>query len=207
MNTDVDLYLVNGCGRCSLGGTLACKVNTWREELQELRRIVLDSGLTEELKWSVPCYTFQGNNVVVVAAFRDYCAISFFKGALLKDVEGILEKPGEHTQGVRLIRFTDVGDILDMEPLLGAYIREAVEVERAGLDVEFPERTELVYPEEFQRKLEENLALKDAFERLTPGRQRAYILYFSAPKRSGTRTSRIEKCAPLILKGKGLHDR
>ena len=206
MNTDVDLYLVNGCGRCSLGGTLACKVNSWREELQELRRIVLDSGLTEELKWGVPCYTFLGNNVAVVAAFRDYCAISFFKGALLKDAEKLLEKPGENTQAARLMRFTDVRDIVEMEPAIDAYIREAVEVERAGLRVEFTERSELVYPEEFQQKLNENPALKAAFERLTPGRQRTYVLYFSSARQSKTRASRVEKCVLQILDGKGLKD-
>lgn len=205
-NPEVDPYFTEGCGRCPLGGTPECKVHAWTEELIQLRRIVLDCGLTEELKWSVPCYTFRRGNVAVVSAFKEYCSLSFFKGALLQDTEGILHKPGENTQSARLIKFTRVQDILDMEGTLKAYIHEAVEVEKAGLEMPFKKEPEPM-PEELEKKLAENPELKSAFEALTPGRQRGYILYFSQPKQSKTRGSRIEKCIPKILDGKGLHDR
>lgn len=183
------------------------KTKRWQEEMQQLRMIILDCGLSEELKWYQPCYTFQNRNVLIIGAFKKYCALSFFKGALLKDGQGILSKPGEHSQAVRLIRFTKVSQIIEMEPVLKAYIKEAVAVEKAGLKVDFKAKTELNYPEELQEKLEENPALKTAFEALTPGRQRGYILYFSAPKQPKTRTSRIERCIPRILDGKGINDR
>ncbi len=157
---------MEGCGRCPLGGTPQCKVNNWTEELILLRGIVLDCGLNEELKWGVPCYTFQKNNVIIIAAFKEYCAISFFKGALLQDADkagGILEKPGEHTQADRLIRFTSVREILEMEPTLKAYIYEAIEVEKAGLKVSFEKNPEPI-PDEFQKVLDENPDLKAAFE-------------------------------------------
>lgn len=205
MNPTVDIYFADGCGRCPLGGTPGCKVNFWREELQRLRAIVLDCGLAEELKWGVPCYTYQGHNVVVVSALKEYCALSFFKGALLQDSHGILHRPGEHTQAARLIRFTSVREIAGMEPVLKAYIFEAVDVEKAGLQVEFKTTPEPI-PEEFRKKLDEIPALKTAFEALTPGRQRGYILYFSAPKQSKTRESRIDKYMQHILDGKGLHE-
>ena len=207
MNPAVDNYLIEGCGRCSLGGTPDCKVHNWTEELKQLRRIVLECGLTEEVKWSVPCYTFQQNNVLIVSAFKEYCSLSFFKGALLKDAEGILEKPGENSQAARLFKFTNVQQILEMEPTIKAYIYEAIEVEKAGLKVDFKQKNELVYPEELQTKLDEDPELKSAFESLTPGRQRGYVLHFSQPKQSKTRISRIEKCIPKILEGKGFHDR
>ncbi|HEX8248879.1 MAG TPA: DUF1801 domain-containing protein [Pyrinomonadaceae bacterium] len=205
MNRQVDVYLAAGCGRCPLGNTPRCKVNKWQEELEKLRMIILDCGLTEELKWGVPCYTFQKSNILLIGAFNEYCAISFFKGALLNDADGILKKPGENTQAGRVIRFTDVREIMEMEASLKAYINEAVEVEKAGLKVNFKKNPEPV-PEEFQDKLDEIPALQTAFEALTPGRQRAYILYFSQPKQSRTRESRIEKCMPQILNGKGLND-
>lgn len=206
MNPDVDLYLIDGCGRCPLGGTPECKVNNWQEELKQLRRIVLECGLTEELKWKVPCYTFQKKNVLIVAAFKEYCSLSFFKGVLLKDTHSILEKPGENSQSDRLIKFTNVQEIIKMEAILKAYIFEAIEVEKAGLKVNFKKNSEPV-PEELQKKLDEIPALKNAFEALTPGRQRAYILHFSQPKQARTRLSRIEKCIPQILDGIGLHDK
>ncbi|MBA4462864.1 MAG: YdeI/OmpD-associated family protein [Nitrosopumilaceae archaeon] len=177
------------------------------EELKQLRTILLDCGLTEELKWGVPCYTFQNSNIVLMSAFKEYCALGFFKGALLKDANGILDKPGENTQAARQIRFTNVREIVEMEPVLKAYIDEAIEVEKAGLKVDFKKTLEFEIPEEFQNKLDEIPALKTAFEALTPGRQRAYLLYFSQPKQSKTRESRVEKCMPQILDGKGLHDR
>jgi len=174
--------------------------------LEKLRMIILDCQLTEELKWGVPCYTFQKSNIVLINGFKEYCALLFFKGALLNDANGILNKIGENTQAGRQIRFTNVREIVEMETILKAYIYEAIEVEKAGLKVNFKKNTELIFPEEFQNKLDENPALKTAFDALTPGRQRAYNLYFSAPKQSKTRESRIEKCMQQILNGKGLND-
>ena len=178
----------------------------WQEELEKLRRIVLDCQLTEELKWGVPCYTFQKNNIVLMHIFKEYCALLFFKGALLKDAKGILIQQTKETQAARQIRFTHVREIIEMEPILKAYIYEAIEVEKAGLKVNFKKTTEFTIPEEFQNKLDEIAALKTAFDALTPGRQRAYILYFSAPKQSKTRESRVEKYMQQILIGKGLND-
>ncbi|WP_172796046.1 YdeI/OmpD-associated family protein [Roseivirga echinicomitans] len=207
MTTDVDLYFTEGCGRCPLGGTPDCKVNRWPQELKQLRRIVLDCGLTEESKWGVPCYTFQGNNIGVVSAFKEYASLSFFKGALLEDTNGILDKPGENTQAARLIKFTDVKQVMEMEPILKAFIYEAIEVEKAGLKVELKKTSEFNMSEEFKKALDEHPDLKTAFETLTPGRQRGYLLHFSQPKQSKTREARIEKCTPMIFEGKGLHDR
>lgn len=207
MNTSADLYFTEGCGRCPLGGTPDCKVNFWPQEFKQLRRIVIECGLTEESKWGVPCYTFQGNNIGVVSAFKEYASLSFFKGALLQDTNDILDKPGENTQAARLIKFTSTGQIMKMETTLKAYIYEAIEVEKAGLKVPLKETSEFNIPEEFQKSLHENPELKAAFEALTLGRQRGYLLYFSQPKQSKTRESRIEKCIPLIFEGKGLHDR
>jgi uncharacterized protein YdeI (YjbR/CyaY-like superfamily) len=192
MNPKVDVYL--------------SKAKKWQEELEKLRMIILDCGLTEELKWGKPCYTFQKSNIVLIHVFKEYCALLFFKGALLNDANGILIKPGENTQAGRQIRFTNVREIVEMEPILKAYIYEAIEVEKAGLKVNFKKNTELIIPEEFQNKLDEIPALKTAFDALTPGRQRAYNLYFSAPKQSKTRESRVEKCMQQILNGKGLND-
>tara|TARA_R100000005_G_scaffold96635_2_gene85371 strand:+ start:431 stop:1072 length:642 start_codon:yes stop_codon:yes gene_type:complete len=205
MTTDVNLYFTEGCGRCPLGGTPDCKVNFWPQELKQLRRIVIECGLTEESKWGVPCYTFQGNNIGVVSAFKEYASLSFFKGALLEDANGILDKPGENTQAARLIKFTNARQIMEMESVLKAYIYEAIEVEKAGLKVPLKETSEFNMPEEFQKALHENPQLKAAFEALTPGRQRGYLLHFSQPKQSKTRESRIEKCTPKILEGRGLN--
>jgi len=181
------------------------KTKKWQEELKTLRMIVLDSPLTEELKWGKPCYTFQESNIVILQGFKEFCALLFAKGALLKDPKGLLEKPGESTQAARRIPFTNVREIVELEPVLRAYIREAIAAEKAGLTVEFKKNPEPV-PEELQKKLDENRALKTAFEGLTPGRQRGYILYFSAAKQSKTREARVEKCRQQILKGKGLND-
>ncbi|UMR34427.1 YdeI/OmpD-associated family protein [Paenibacillus polymyxa] len=193
MNPKVDVYLG--------------KVNKWKAEMEKLRAIMLDCQLTEELKWGKPCYTFQNSNIAIIQGFKEHCALMFFKGALLNDPNGILIKPGEDTQAGRQIRFTNVEEIFEMETILKAYIIEAVEVEKAGLKVDFKKNTELIFPEEFQAKLDENPALKTAFAALTPGRQRAYIMHFAAPKQSKTRESRIEKCMQDILAGKGLNDR
>ena len=178
----------------------------WQEELEKLRKIVLDCGLTEELKWGVPCYTFQESNVVLIHVFKDYCALLFFKGALLKNAKGILIQQTANVQAARQIRFTNVREIVKMKTILKAYIYEAIEVEKAGLKVNFKKPTEFAIPEEFQNKLAEMPGLKTAFGALTPGRQRAYIHYFSAPKQSKTRESRVEKCMKQILNGKGLDD-
>ncbi len=205
MNPKVDIYLSEGCGRCSLYRTPQCKVHTWSEELQHLRRIVLAYGLTEEFKWSQPCYTFQNKNVLLVTAFKEYAVIAFFKGALMKDPNQILVAPGENSQAVRQARFTQVSDILEMEDILKAYVHEAVDLEKAGQKVKFEKNPEPV-PEELLETLEGDPDLKAAFEGLTPGRQRGYILYFSAAKQSQTRLARIEKCREKILRGEGLQD-
>jgi uncharacterized protein YdeI (YjbR/CyaY-like superfamily) len=182
------------------------KVKKWQTEMEQLRAIILDCPLTEELKWGKPCYSFQESNIVILQGFKDFCALLFCKGALLKDANGILKKPGENTQAARRIPFTHVQEIVEMKPILKAYLNEAIEVQKAGLEVNYKKITELVFPEEFQNKLDEDPSLKTAFEALTPGRQRAYHLYFSAAKQSKTRESRVEKCRQRILKGKGLND-
>ena len=181
------------------------KAKKWPEEMKKMRAIILDCGLNEELKWGKPCYTFQENNVVIIQGFKEYCALMFFKGALLKDSKGLLAKPGENTQAGRLIKFTNVREITEKRTVLKAYIFEAIEVEKAGLKVEYKKNPKPI-PEEFQRALDKNPALKTAFDTLTPGRQRLYILHFSAPKQSKTRESRIEKNIQHILNGKGLND-
>jgi uncharacterized protein YdeI (YjbR/CyaY-like superfamily) len=177
-----------------------------QEEFEKLREILLDCELTEELKWGVPCYTFQKNNIALIHGFKEYCAILFVKGALLRDAHGILVQQTENVQAGRQVRFTNAGEIAAMEAVLKDYVREAVEVEKAGLEVNFKKNTEFTVPEELQSKFEENPALKTAFEALTPGRQRAYLLYFSEPKQSKTRQARIEKYTQQILAGKGLQD-
>jgi uncharacterized protein YdeI (YjbR/CyaY-like superfamily) len=182
------------------------KAKKWHEEIEQLRTIILDCGLTEELKWGCPCYTFQKSNIVLIHVFKEYCALLFFKGALLKDVKGILIQQTKNVQAARQIRFTNVREIVKLKPSLKAYIREAIEVEKAGLKVNFKKTTEFNIPEEFQQKLDQIPALKTAFHALTQGRQRAYILYFSAPKQSKTRESRVEKCMQQILIGRGLND-
>jgi uncharacterized protein YdeI (YjbR/CyaY-like superfamily) len=183
------------------------KTKEWQEELKKLRVIILDCGLTEELKWGVPCYTFEKRNIALIHGFKEYCALLFVKGALLSDPRGILIQQTKNVQAGRQIRFTNVREIVKMKPILKGYIHEAIEVEKAGLKVNYKKTTEFKVPEEFQNKLDKMPALKTAFDALTPGRQRAYLLHFSAPKQSKTRDSRVEKCMPQILNGKGLHDR
>lgn len=183
------------------------KDSKWKNEYKELRKIVLSSGLSEELKWGVPCYTFRGNNVVLIHGFKEYCALLFHKGALLNDTEGILIQQTENVQAARQVRFTNVREIVAMESILKRYIYEAIEVEKAGLKVSFKKTAEFKMPQEFQRELEGDPTLKRAFESLSPGRQRGYLLHFSQAKQAKTRESRIEKCRPMILEGKGLNDR
>ena len=182
------------------------KAEKWQEEFEKLRMLILDCGLTEELKWGCPCYVFQKRNIVLIHGFKEYCALLFFKGALLNDANGLLIQQTENVQAARQIRFTSVREIVKMKPILKAYIYEAIEVEKAGLKVDFKKTKEFKTPEEFQKKLDKIPALKTAFKALTPGRQRGYILYFSAPKQSKTRESRVEKCRQQILNGRGLND-
>jgi uncharacterized protein YdeI (YjbR/CyaY-like superfamily) len=179
------------------------KTKKWQEEMKRLRRISLDCGLTEELKWGKPCYTFRNSNVVIIQGFKEFCALLFCKGALLNDPNGVLKKFG--WQAARRIPFTNVREIVEMKPILKAYIHEAIEAEKAGLKVNYKKNPEPI-PEEFQNKLDEIPALKTAFDALTPGRQRGYILYFSGAKQSKTRESRVEKCIQQILNAKGLND-
>ena len=182
------------------------KAAKWQEEFEKLRMISLESELTEELKWGCPCYTFQKRNVVLIHGFKEYCALLFFKGALLKDAKRILIQQTENVQSARQIRFTNVRQIVKLKPILKAYIKEAIEVEKAGLKVSLKKTSDFNTPEEFRNKLNEMPALKTAFDALTEGRQRAYLFYFSQPKQSKTRASRVEKCMPQILIGKGLND-
>jgi len=182
------------------------KAGKWQEEIRKLRTIAFDCNLTEELKWGCPCYTFQGNNIVLIHVFKEYCAYLFFKGALLNDANGILVQQTENVQAARQIRFTNLKEIVDPEATLKAYIFEAIEVEKAGLKVELKKTSEFATAEEFQIKLDAMPALKTAFEALTPGRQRGYKLYFAAPKQAKTREARVEKYIPQILSGKGLDD-
>jgi len=182
------------------------KTTKWQEEYEKLRMIILDCQLTEELKWGCPCYTFDEKNIVLIHGFKEYCALLFFKGVLLSDTNGILIQQTENVQAARQIRFTNLLEIVELEPVLKAYIYEAIEVEKAGLNVELKKVTEFPISEEFQNKLKQIPALKTAFNALTPGRQRAYLLYFSAPKQSKTREARVEKYMLKILNGKGLDD-
>jgi len=192
MNSKVDFYFT--------------KAKNWQEELEQMRAIALDCNLSEELKWGVPCYTLNKSNIVLIHVFKEYCAFLFFKGALLKDTNGILVQQTQNVQAARQIRFTNVKEIVKLKSVLKAYIHEAIEVEKAGLKVELKKTAEFNMPEEFEKKLGKTPALKKAFYALTPGRQRGYLLFFSAAKQTKTREARIEKCIPDILIGKGLND-
>ena len=205
-NPRVDPYFTDGCGRCPLGSTPQCRVNLWTEPLRQLRRIVLETGLTEELKWGVPVYTANKKNIVLLGAFKEQCVLGFFKGVLLPDPHGILAKQSENIQDSRVVRFTEVDKVLELEAVLKAYIAEAVRVEKSGLKVQHKTTADFLVPEEFQRELDSHPELKLAFEALTPGRQRAYLYHFAQPKQSQTRATRVEKNVERILAGKGLHD-
>ena len=182
------------------------RAGKWRAEFIALREILLKAGLTEELKWGVPCYALNGKNVALIHGFKDYCAVLFVKGALLKDARGLLIRQTDNVQAARQMRFTSLGEIAAREDGLAAYILEAAEIERAGLSVDFKESAEFAVPDEFRARLDESPQLKEAFDTLTPGRQRAYLLHFSGAKQSATRAARVEKCIPKILAGKGLDD-
>ncbi len=192
MNTKVKIFL--------------SKAKKWQDEFEKLRMIILDCGLTEDLKWGKPCYTLKKSNIVLIHGFKDYCALLFFKGALLNDAKHLLIQQTENVQAARQIRFTNIREIVKMETILKAYIREAIKVEKAGLKVELKKTSDFKIPDEFQKKLDKNRALKTSFNALTPGRQRAYLFYFSQPKQPKSREGRVEKYMQQILKGKGLND-
>jgi uncharacterized protein YdeI (YjbR/CyaY-like superfamily) len=206
-NPAVDAYLAEGCGRCSLYATPDCKVHAWARELEQLRRILLACGLTEEVKWKVPCYTSQGRNIVLLTAFKDYACLSFFKGALLRDEAGLLQAPGEHSQAVRLMPFTRVADILETEGIIRAYVTEAVSIEKAGRKVVFKKIGQHRLPDELKALFEARPDVKEAFEALTPGRRRSHMLYVSGAKRAETREKRARQCAEKILEGRGWLER
>jgi uncharacterized protein YdeI (YjbR/CyaY-like superfamily) len=205
LNPKVDAYLIEGCGRCPLGNTPKCKVNNWKEELNLLRLIVSESELKEEVKWGVPCYTSDGKNIIMIGAFKESCFISFFKGALIKNTKGLLSKLGENSQAGRVIRFTNLKEIKKNERIIKTYIQEAIEIEKSGMKMPQNKLPEPI-PHEFQLRLDAIPTLKTAFESLTPGRQRSYILHISQPKQSKTRESRIDKCIPKIFSGKGFNE-
>lgn len=206
MHPQVDQYLADGCGRCPLYQTPQCKVNAYGDALKMLRRIVVDCGLSEDFKWKQPCYTYNGRNVLMLTAFKEFCCISFFKGALLKDPGRILKAPGKNSRAVRRIRFTNTRQIAATEEKIKGYIFEAIELEKAGLKIALNPEPE-PWPKELTEYFGLDPDLKNAFEALTPGRQRGYILYFLAAKQSKTRQARIRKCAPGILQGRGMHDK
>lgn len=201
----VDQYLLNGCMRCELGGTPLCKVNRWSEELLLLRQILLESELTEDIKWGVPCYTLNKKNVIIINAFKEYVCVSFFKGALLTDKQELLHKHGEHSQSVRILKFNNHKEIIKNTKIIKAYVSEAIALERSGKKVILKKSPE-PFPDELTQILEKDKLLKKAFLSLTPGRIRGYIIYFTLAKQSQTRVSRIENCREKIMSGKGLND-
>lgn len=206
MTTDIEVYFAEGCGRCALGGTPQCKVHTWQEPLQHLRQLLQDTELTEEVKWGSPCYTYQGQNVILLSAFKEYCAINFLKGILLEDPENKLVLAGPNSHAARQFRFTETDAVEAEADYIAELLKAAVAVEKSGQKV--PERTqEDPFPEELAEALEEDPLLKTAFENLTPGRQRSYLLHISGAKQPATRRSRIERCKGKIMEGKGFHDR
>ncbi len=206
MIPEVDKYLKDGCMRCPKGATPECKVNDWQEELKLLRLLVLECGLTEELKWSVPCYTIDGKNVLILSAFKESAAINFFKGVLLNDEYNILESPGENSQSARYLKFTNIQQVKDHEDKIKALVKKAAENEKKGLKVEFKKTSQYEVPEELEQKFNEDPGFKAAFDALTPGRQRGYLIHFSGAKQSTTRTRRIEKFTPKIFEGKGFNE-
>lgn len=204
MIPNVETYFNEGCGRCSKMATPLCRVRTWEKELQLLRSIILECGLVEELKWSHPCYTFQDKNIIMLGTTKAFCAISFFKGALLADNQQILVTQTENMQATRQLQFTSIDQIASIEKSIKSYIFEAIEIEKSGIKIQYKTPDEMVIPEEFQQKLNEDEALRIAFEGLTPGRKKAYLLFFSQAKQSKTRLARVEKWIPTIKQGKGM---
>ena len=202
----VDLFFIDGCGRCKLYKTTACKVNTWKLELQALRQIALNSGLTEELKWKQPCYTINGKNIIIISAFKESCIIGFMKGALMKDTKGILEIPGENSNSSRFIRFTNIEHVLELQETILDYIKEAIEIEKSGKKIISKKVEEYPIPDELIKEFESDIVFKNAFYSLTPGRQKSYLIFYSAAKQSATRTSRILKSKEAIFNGKGMNE-
>ncbi len=205
MNHKVDLFLLDGCGRCKLYQTPQCKVHRWPEELNNLRGLILELGLEEEIKWGFPCYTLNGKNILMLAPFKDNCAISFFKGALLKE-NPILEKSGENSNTFRLIRFQGMEKINQEKKTIQQIIQEAIEIEKSGKKLPKTDYATIELPVELENTFEDDHVFKSAFKSLTPGRQRGYILHFAQPKQAHTRMNRIEKCKPAIFNGKGLNE-
>lgn len=207
MPINVEEYLADGCGRCELGGTDQCKVRTWPDALTLARQILLETELQEEIKWGSPCYTYNGQNVLMLSALRKNVTIGFFKGALLKDAESVLSSPGPNSQAARQFVFTSAEQITELADTIKAYVAEAIEIEKSGRKIEFKDVSDYDIPDELQQKFDTDPAFKTAFEALTPGRQKGYILNISAAKQSKTRAARIEKFLPRIFEGLGLHDR
>jgi uncharacterized protein YdeI (YjbR/CyaY-like superfamily) len=206
LNPKVDAYLSEGCGRCKLFATPKCKVNSWRTELEMLRDILLKTPLVEDLKWGNPCYTFEGRNVLMIGAFKESCVMSFFKGALLKDPYNIMEKPGENSRTFKLFRFTEAAQIKKLKSQIKEYILEAIDLEKSGAKIEYSKEKSPL-PAELKEVFKKDAVLKEAFGKLTPGRQRGYVIFISGAKQSATRLSRIEKCRKNILAGKGFDGR
>ncbi len=206
MNPKVDPFFIDGCGRCKLYKTPECKVHKWPKELALLRQIMLSTGLAEELKWSMPTYVYKKSNLFMIAAFKESCTLSFFKGALLADEHKVLVMPGENSQSARFMKFTSIEQVKKMEPIILSYVQETIELEKAGAKVVFKKADEYEMPIELTDFFKTNKALKQAFEALTPGRKRGYLLHFTSAKQSATRISRIEKCMPAIMQGKGMQD-
>jgi uncharacterized protein YdeI (YjbR/CyaY-like superfamily) len=202
----VDLFFIDGCGRCKLYKTASCKVHTWKLELQALRQIALNSGLTEELKWKQPCYTFNGKNIIIISAFKESCIIGFMKGTLMKDTKGILEMPGENSNSSRFIRFTNLDRIIDLEDIIQEYIKEAIEIEKSGKKIISKKIEEYPIPDELIKEFVSDIFFKNAFKSLTPGRQKSYLIFYSAAKQSATRTARILKSKDAIFNGKGMNE-
>jgi uncharacterized protein YdeI (YjbR/CyaY-like superfamily) len=201
-----EMFFIDGCGRCKFAATPNCKVNLWTVELGLLRQIALDSGLKEEMKWGMPCYTFNNSNVIMIVAFKTYCALSFFKGTLLKDDKKILQSPGDNSQAVKMFKATSAKEIIKHKKQITNFIKEAIALEKSGAKIEFKKPNELSFPEELLDKFKTDKKFKVAFESLTPGRQKGYILFFSQAKQAKTRIDRIEKCSEKIFNGIGLHD-
>ena len=204
---NVDQYMESGCGRCEFGGTPQCKVKFWVEELRLLRGILQKSDLTEELKWSVPCYTHNGKNILILSALKESVIVSFFRGAQLKDPENILEKPGENSRLARYIRFTDAQTIASLKHTILRYIQKAIKIENSGKRMDVSNDAPREYPDELIQMFQENPDFEEAFSALTPGWERGYLIHFSSAKQSKTKTARIEKCMPKIFIGKGWNER
>jgi uncharacterized protein YdeI (YjbR/CyaY-like superfamily) len=203
----IENYLRSGCGRCKFFDTPQCKVFSWQNELKLLRMLIGEcKELKEEIKWGVPCYSYNKKNVLVLAAFKDYCSLSFFKGALLSDSENLLVSPGENSQAVKQIKLKSIQEVQDHREKIKSYIHEAIELEKQGAQITFKKPDEYPIPDEFQARIDADPALKEAFYRLTPGRRRSYLLHFGQAKQQVTRESRISKYIPKILMGKGMDD-